>query len=71
MPFALNTVNYTRLMRPCLVFADGKIDIIIVEDDPYYFLQMAPYAAKFERRSKASTLESDKWISNLSPSYLK
>ncbi|KAI0638513.1 PLP-dependent transferase [Trametes polyzona] len=48
-----------------------EYDVIIVEDDPYYFLQMAPYAAKSERPSQASSIETDKWVQSLSPSYLK
>ncbi|KAI0355373.1 PLP-dependent transferase [Trametes cingulata] len=48
-----------------------EYDIIIVEDDPYYFLQMAPYAAKFERRSSAGSASPEKWLASLSPSYVK
>lgn len=48
------------------------LDIIIVEDDPYYFLQLAPYSAKSARASSSvGPAESDKWLSGLSPSYLK
>lgn len=49
-----------------------EYDIIIVEDDPYYFLQLAPYSAKSARASSSvGPAESDKWLSGLSPSYLK
>ncbi|CDO75895.1 hypothetical protein BN946_scf184523.g4 [Trametes cinnabarina] len=46
-------------------------DVIIVEDDPYYFLQMGAYVAKEARAPQASRVESDKWIGSLTPSYLK
>ncbi|KAL7282645.1 hypothetical protein ACG7TL_004118 [Trametes sanguinea] len=48
-----------------------EYDVIIVEDDPYYFLQMGAYVPKDERASQASSLDSEKWISSLTPSYLK
>ncbi|KAH9855019.1 PLP-dependent transferase [Lenzites betulinus] len=48
-----------------------EYDVIIVEDDPYYFLQMAPYAAKFEGGSQPSSADSEKWIASLSPSFVR
>ncbi|KAJ2982280.1 hypothetical protein NUW54_g10772 [Trametes sanguinea] len=48
-----------------------EYDVIIVEDDPYYFLQMGAYVPKDERASPASAADSEKWISSLTPSYLK
>ncbi|KAI0650413.1 PLP-dependent transferase [Trametes meyenii] len=48
-----------------------EYDIIIVEDDPYYFLQMGSYVPKFERTSQASSIDSVKWLGSLSPSYVK
>ncbi|KAI0329543.1 PLP-dependent transferase [Cubamyces sp. BRFM 1775] len=48
-----------------------EYDIIIVEDDPYYFLQMGPYVEKSERATPASALDSDKWIAGLQPTYVK
>ncbi|CAE6412939.1 unnamed protein product [Rhizoctonia solani] len=54
-----------------------KYDIIIVEDDPYYFLQYPEYKRKSERSlrshlpGKVSPETSRKFIDTLSPSYLK
>lgn len=68
----MNTVPRFRITCHRPVFADGMLDIIIVEDDPYYFLQLAPYSAKSDRASsRVGPAESDKWLSGLSPSYLK
>ncbi|OBZ70291.1 Aromatic amino acid aminotransferase C56E4.03 [Grifola frondosa] len=49
-----------------------EFDIIIVEDDPYFFLQQGPYVPKSERSSQL--LKSDdpeRFIASLAPSYLK
>ena len=46
-------------------------DIIIVEDDPYYFLQEGEYKPKSERVNATVKHESDKFIASLAPSYLK
>ncbi|KAH7343754.1 pyridoxal phosphate-dependent transferase [Rhizoctonia solani] len=54
-----------------------KYDIIIVEDDPYYFLQYPEYKRKSERSlrshlsGKVSSETSRKFIKTLAPSYLK
>ena len=52
-------------------------DIIIIEDDPYYFLQEGPYIAK-ELRSKSKTVplkkgedEEKRFLDSLVPSYLR
>ena len=49
-------------------------DIIIVEDDPYYFLQEGPYTPPSERAGKSedSTLDDsdEKYIASLAPSFL-
>lgn len=45
-------------------------DIIIVEDDPYYFLQEGKYIPKSERVSESST-DDEQFIASLVPSYLK
>lgn len=51
-------------------------DIIIVEDDPYYFLQEGPYTPPSERSGKSedSVLDdsddSEKYIASLAPSFL-
>ena len=44
-------------------------DIIIVEDDPYYFLQHGQFIPKASR-GKSKGIQSDKWYSTLEPSYL-
>ncbi|OJA14663.1 hypothetical protein AZE42_02405 [Rhizopogon vesiculosus] len=53
-----------------------KYDVIIVEDDPYYFLQLGTYIFKEDRSSGAtpsgrpSPEESKRYISTLTPSFL-
>jgi hypothetical protein len=44
-------------------------DIIIVEDDPYYFQQFATYNSKSAYASDPHNIE--KYLSGLVPSYLK
>ncbi|KAK7049551.1 hypothetical protein VNI00_005582 [Paramarasmius palmivorus] len=48
-------------------------DVIIVEDDPYYFLQAGPYEPKGVRHnhSNISTLGDEEYIARLAPSYLQ
>lgn len=50
------------------------VDIIIVEDDPYYFLQEGTYTPPSERSGKSdhSALDDsdEKYIASLSPSFL-
>ncbi|CCO26439.1 Aromatic amino acid aminotransferase C56E4.03 [Rhizoctonia solani AG-1 IB] len=54
-----------------------KYDIIIVEDDPYYFLQYPEYKRKSERSlrshipGKVNPETSRKFLNTLAPSYLK
>jgi aromatic amino acid aminotransferase I / 2-aminoadipate transaminase len=51
-----------------------SIDIIIVEDDPYYFLQMGDYVPKSKREkinSKGNSDDDERFIASLAPSYLK
>lgn len=53
-----------------------KYDVIIVEDDPYYFLQLGTYTFKEDRSpgatssGKPSAEESKRYISTLTPSFL-
>ncbi|OAX41341.1 PLP-dependent transferase [Rhizopogon vinicolor AM-OR11-026] len=53
-----------------------KYDVIIVEDDPYYFLQLGTYIFKEDRSSGAtpsgrpSPKESKRFVSTLTPSFL-
>lgn len=46
-----------------------EYDIIICEDDPYYFLQMGEYVAKAERQANPTDVES--FLKSLAPSFLK
>ncbi|KAG6919406.1 hypothetical protein DXG01_006289 [Tephrocybe rancida] len=50
-----------------------EFDIIIVEDDPYYFLQQATYVPSAERTGAYNTVPEDdvEFLSQLVPSYLK
>ncbi|KAI0089178.1 PLP-dependent transferase [Irpex rosettiformis] len=48
-----------------------EFDVIIVEDDPYYFLQQGVYRPKSERSVNTLKHETDKFVSSLAPSYLK
>jgi len=47
-----------------------EYDIIIVEDDPYYFLQEGKYVPKPERVEE-SAMDDEAFIASLVPSYLK
>ena len=54
-------------------FSQRFEDVIIVEDDPYHFLQLGPYVARAER-SPASVNGDDNeeyYLSQLVPSYLR
>lgn len=48
-----------------------EFDIIIVEDDPYYFLQQGIYKPKSERPTESARSSEDKFLAELAPSYLK
>ncbi|KAA1477299.1 PLP-dependent transferase [Dentipellis sp. KUC8613] len=51
-----------------------EYDVIIVEDDPYYFLQVGPYVPKSERTAEPSLPAGDEvkqFINSLAPSFLK
>ncbi|KAF9259481.1 PLP-dependent transferase [Marasmius fiardii PR-910] len=64
------TVEYARKKE--VYDACVEFDVIIIEDDPYYFLQEGPYASKAERMpDDVSTLPDDQYIAQLAPSYLK
>ena len=49
-----------------------KPDIIIVEDDPYYFLQEGPYILPYQRASflEGSEPSDEEYLRNLAPSFL-
>ena len=51
-----------------------KYDIIIIEDDPYYFLQQGEYVPKGEREEEEVKTHKDEekhFIASLAPSFLK
>lgn len=69
MGFASNLVKYHSWLKATPNFS---ADIIIVEDDPYYFLQEGSYIPPSERsrKPKESVLDDEGYISSLSPSFL-
>ncbi|EPS98782.1 hypothetical protein FOMPIDRAFT_1024508 [Fomitopsis schrenkii] len=48
-----------------------EYDIIIVEDDPYFFLQQGEYSPKAARADSMDAISEEAWISTLAPSFLK
>ncbi|KAG8864615.1 hypothetical protein FRB96_005119 [Tulasnella sp. 330] len=49
-----------------------KYDIIICEDDPYYFLQEGPYVPQaYRSREAPAAMDPDEWFETLSPSFLR
>lgn len=47
-----------------------KHDILLIEDEPYYFLQMEPYTQNTEERKKAGVHSHEEFIKALIPSYI-
>lgn len=47
-----------------------KHDFIIVEDEPYYFLQMEPYTRDEKERQRKHVHDHDEFVKALVPSYL-
>lgn len=47
------------------------VDVIIVEDDPYFFLQFEEYKARFERSTASVKHDEDRFLTSLAPSYLQ
>ena len=70
MTFASNSVHILSITRE-YALTHGLIDVIIVEDDPYYFLQEGDYVPKVERSTAVVKHEQKKFLSSLVPSYLK
>ncbi|KAL6309824.1 PLP-dependent transferase [Sparassis latifolia] len=49
-----------------------EYDIIICEDDPYYFLQFGEYVQKSQRRSHSdNAIDAAQFLKTLAPTYLK
>lgn len=65
-----NTVSVTNASRIGLL-NHATLDIIIVEDDPYFFLQQGEYVPKAARADSADAISEEAWISTLAPSFLK
>ncbi|KAL0579527.1 hypothetical protein V5O48_002456 [Marasmius crinis-equi] len=64
------TVGYERKKEIYGVCVD--FDVIIIEDDPYYFLQAGPYVPKSDRRpDPLAALSDEEYIARLAPSYLR
>jgi hypothetical protein len=74
MIFASNLVEAPQLTD--VTVSNCCADIVIVEDDPYYFLQEGPYTLPSERSGKSedSALRLDdsdeEYIASLAPSFL-
>jgi len=48
-----------------------EYDIVIIEDDPYYFLQQGPYVPKADRAQRLTPDDDERFLASLAPSYLK
>jgi aromatic amino acid aminotransferase I len=46
-------------------------DIIIVEDDPYYFLQEGEYKPPSQRKYGVAKFDEEEYIANLVPTFLR
>lgn len=47
-----------------------KYDLVIVEDEPYYFLQLDPYVAPEKRGSSTKSLTNSEFLESMVPSFL-
>ncbi|KAH8118799.1 PLP-dependent transferase [Phellopilus nigrolimitatus] len=71
---AMGATRKKEIYNVCVEF-----DIVIVEDDPYYFLQQDPYAPRAERKYARGAKPGDDdddagaaaFLANLAPSFLK
>lgn len=73
MTFASSTVSSSTTMVQFVLITE-PIDIVICEDDPYYFQQEGKWVPKDGRKShSASIQESDpaRYVEGLTPSYLR
>ena len=72
MKFVSSMVRYVTTAK--FVLTVLRIDIIIVEDDPYYFLQEGPYVPKWKRMARTDRSTKDEeaaYVASLAPSFLK
>ncbi|KAF9260461.1 PLP-dependent transferase [Marasmius fiardii PR-910] len=73
IPVAQNPTGATLTLERKQAIYDicVKYDIIICEDDPYYFLQLPAYARPEQRRSRVATeMTPDELIKSLIPTFL-
>ena len=73
MTFASNMVRSHLSIKRVHLLRAAK-DIIIAEDDPYFFLQVGEYVPKSERKAAAADNEDDnvaRFVASLIPSYLR
>ncbi|GAA5984700.1 hypothetical protein JCM5350_007921 [Sporobolomyces pararoseus] len=68
--------SYTLERKKAIYALAVKYDVIIVEDDPYYFLQAPPYSPPSVRSTSASAKSrqsetDEEFLKSLIPSYLK
>lgn len=73
IPICQNPTGATlTVKRKQAIYAICKaFDVIIVEDDPYYFLQTGDYTRLQSRTKEVTAKDDDAWIDTLVPSYLK
>jgi len=67
-------VEFGEWFSTCVSWrAEHYIDIIIVEDDPYFFLQEGPYSPRSQRQTHEVTSEGgeEEYIASLAPSFVK
>lgn len=63
-------VRISLRIESLLISLITRKDVIIIEDDPYFFLQEGPYTPKAQR--KMSEVDSDEeYLRKLAPSFLK
>ncbi|KIK06739.1 hypothetical protein K443DRAFT_88812 [Laccaria amethystina LaAM-08-1] len=70
IPVGQNPTGAVRGRKRSMTYVSSLVNVIIVEDDPYYFLQLGPYATPAER-SPASDDDEEYYLSQLVPSYLR
>ncbi|BFZ59142.1 hypothetical protein YB2330_000146 [Saitoella coloradoensis] len=79
VPVGQNPTGSTigRKRRQEVMEVCNKYDVLIIEDDPYYFLQMSQWQASDSLTPTTNTTNTttaaadDSWIDTLSPSYLQ
>lgn len=67
----LNTVRHPTFTNGSSTCADSRADVIIVEDDPYFFLQYPEYNAADSVTEGPEFVGSDEFLRSLTPSMLQ